>query len=88
MQVELQNDRSGEVFSKQLLVIGNGKIPFDISSGYIIFPNNFRHYTETKIELIEKVFSTIAQNYKDRVWLSERVILVLKNVDVNEKISI
>jgi hypothetical protein len=30
------------------------------------------------------VFSNIAQNYKDHVWLSERVILAAKNVDVNE----
>jgi hypothetical protein len=29
MRVELQNDQFGEMFSKQLLVIGNGKIPVD-----------------------------------------------------------
>ena len=44
MRVELQNDQSGEVFSKQLLDIGNDKIPVDSSSGYIIFPTNFCHY--------------------------------------------
>jgi ATP-dependent DNA helicase PIF1 len=83
MRVELQNDRCGEVFSKQLLDIGNGNIPVD-RSGYFIFPANFCHFTESKTELIEMVFPNISQNYKDHVWLSERVILAAKNVDVNE----
>jgi hypothetical protein len=29
MRVDLQNDQSGGIFSKQLLDIGNGKIPVD-----------------------------------------------------------
>lgn len=37
MEAELQSDRSGEVFSKQLLNIGNSKIPVDTSSGYMTF---------------------------------------------------
>ena len=84
MRVELENDQSGEVFSKQLLDIGNGKITVDSSSGYITFPTNFCHLTETKTKLIEKVFPNIAQNYKNRVWLSESVILAAKKVDVKE----
>ena len=83
MRVELENDQSGEVFlSKQLLDIGNGKIPVDSSFGYITFPTNFCHFTETNTKLIEKVFPNIAQNYKNRVWLSERVIFAAKQVDV------
>ncbi|XP_025419687.1 uncharacterized protein LOC112690010 [Sipha flava] len=46
------------------------------------FPNNCS--TLTKTELIEKDFPNIAQNYKDHVRLSERIILIAKNVDVNE----
>jgi hypothetical protein len=84
LKVKLQNDQSGEVFSKQLFGIGNGKIPVDLSSGYIIFPTNVCHYTKTKTEVIEKVFPNIAQNDKDHVWLSERIIFSTKNVDVNE----
>jgi hypothetical protein len=48
------------------------------------FPTNFCHSTETKTELIEKVFPNTAQNYKDHVWLSERVKLAAQNVDGNE----
>ena len=54
-------------FSKQLLDIGNGKIPVDSSSGYNTFPTNFCRF------------------YKNHVWLSERVILTAKKVDVNER---
>jgi ATP-dependent DNA helicase PIF1 len=78
MQVELQNDQSGEIFSKQLLNIGNGKIPVDSSSGYIIFLTNYCHYIETKTELIEKVFSNIVQNYKDHV-----IIQIKLSKDIN-----
>jgi hypothetical protein len=67
MRVELLNDPSVEVFSKQLLDIVNGKILVDSSFVYIIFPTNFCQYTETKTELIEKVLSNIAQNYKYHV---------------------
>lgn len=84
MRVELQEDQSGEVFSKQLLDIGNGNIAVDTSSGYITFPTNFCNFCESKIELMEMVFPNIAQNYVNHVWLSERVILAAKNVDVNE----
>ncbi|XP_062525428.1 uncharacterized protein LOC134198655 [Bombyx mori] len=84
MRVELQEDQSGEVFSKQLLDIGNGIIAVNTSSGYITFPTNFWNFCESKTELMEMVFSNIAQNYVNHVWLSERVILAAKNVDVNE----
>lgn len=53
MRVELQNDQSGEVFSKQLLEIGNGEIPVDTSSGYITFPANFSNFTKSTNELID-----------------------------------
>ena len=49
----------------QLLDLGNGEIPVDSSSGYITFPANFCHFTESKTELMEKVFPNIAQNYKN-----------------------
>jgi len=41
MRVELQNDQSGIIFSKQLNDIGNGKFPIDILTGCINFPRSF-----------------------------------------------
>ena len=84
MRVELQNDQSGEVFSKQLLEIGNGKSPVDISSRLITSPINFCHFATSKNELIEMVFPNISDNYSSHDWLSERVILAPKKMDVND----
>lgn len=54
-RVELPNDRSGEVFSKQFLDIDDVKIPVDKSSEYITFPANFYHLTNSKMEFIKMV---------------------------------
>lgn len=84
MRVLLQNDSSVEVFSKQLLAIGNGEIPTDVSNGLITFPPNFCLFTTTKVELISNVFPNIVQNYKNYDWLSGRAILAAKNKDVDD----
>ncbi|XP_049826254.1 uncharacterized protein LOC126266393 [Aethina tumida] len=84
MRVELQNDQSGNIFSKQLIDIGNGNFPIDMLTGCINFPQSFYHLTQSKEELIQKVFSDVAQNYRNHDWLSERAILAAKNIDVNE----
>ncbi|XP_073821564.1 uncharacterized protein [Musca autumnalis] len=84
MRVELLNDQNGEVFSKMLLDIGDGKISVDISTGCIQFPVGFCQFTESKSELIRKIFPNIAHNYKNHDWLSERAILAAKNIDVDE----
>ena len=84
MHVKSKNDWSGEIFLKQLIDIGNDKIPVDILTGCITFPINFYQFTESKIELIQKVFPNVTQNYRDHFWLSERAILAAKNMDVNE----
>lgn len=83
MRVQLQNDESAVTFSKQLLDIGNGKIPIDLT-GLIIFPQNFCILKESKEDLIESVYPNIAQQYKNHNWLSERAILAAKNKDVND----
>jgi len=41
MRLALQNDESTEMFSKQLLYIGNRIIPVDASTDLISFPSNF-----------------------------------------------
>lgn len=84
MRVFLQQDRNADVFSKQLLDIGNGKIAVDISTGFITLPTDFCQLTESKEELIGRVFPNVAQNFKNHNWLSERAILAAKNKDVDD----
>ncbi|XP_073844099.1 uncharacterized protein, partial [Musca autumnalis] len=80
MRVALQNAAE---FSRQLLELGNGQIPIDVSTGLISFPENFCEFTSSKEELISKVFPGIAQHYKNLDWIAERAILAAKNKDVD-----
>lgn len=79
----IANDRSAAAFSKQLLDIGEGKIPID-DTGLITLQNNFCTLLQSKEELIESVFPNIVQHYQRNDYLSERAILAPKNVHVNE----
>lgn len=83
MRVALLNDPSAEVFSNQLLTIGNGRVPVDGSNGLISLPPNFCNFVSTKEEHINKVFPNIIANHKNCDWLSERAILAAKNKDVD-----
>ncbi|XP_069962572.1 uncharacterized protein [Bactrocera oleae] len=82
MRVALLNDLSVDDFSKQLLTIGNGRVPVDESSGLISFPSNFCNFVSSKDELINKVFPDIIANHKNTKWLSKLAILAAKNKDV------
>lgn len=73
IHVELHNGQSGEVFPKQLLDIGNGKIPVDISTGYITFFVDFRLFAELKTKLVQNMFPNIVQN---RVQIVEQNCIV------------
>ena len=84
MRVALLNDPSAEIFSKQLLNIGNGSVPVDRTNGLISFPPNFCNFVSTKNELINEVFPNIILNHKNHNWLSERAIFAAKNTDVDE----
>ncbi|GFS97744.1 ATP-dependent DNA helicase [Trichonephila clavipes] len=81
MRVQLQNDRSAEVFSRQLLDIGNGQLSID-ETRQISLPDNFCNLVTSKEELISKVFPNFHINYRNHNWLSERAVLAAKNKDV------
>jgi hypothetical protein len=85
MRVFLQQDQSqsANIFSKQLLDIGNGKVAVDTSTGFITLPTSFCHFTDSKEELIQRVFPDIAQQFKSHNWLSKQAILAAKNKDVD-----
>ncbi|XP_075978675.1 NUBP iron-sulfur cluster assembly factor 1 isoform X1 [Anticarsia gemmatalis] len=83
MRVQLQNDQSAAQFSKQLLAVGNGKVPVDATSGLITLTNDFCRFVDSQLALIENVFPNISENYQNYAWLSERAILAAKNNDVH-----
>ncbi|XP_055522853.1 ATP-dependent DNA helicase PIF7-like [Wyeomyia smithii] len=83
MRVQLMNDASVGRFAKQLLDIGNGKMPIDETTKCITFPVDFCEIIASKDQLITKVFPDIAHNYKNHHCLSVRAILAPKNQDVN-----
>lgn len=83
MRVAMQNDQSAEIFSKQLLKIGNGEVIEDKTTSMINFPENFCNMSRTKEELIKNLFPNIESNYKNQDWLSARAILAAKNTDVD-----
>ena len=84
MRVQLQNDPSAQIFSEQLLDIGNGKIELHPNTQCIKFPDNLCTIVNSKQELIVNVFPVILNNYLNHNWLSERAILAARNVDVDE----
>ncbi|XP_054708552.1 uncharacterized protein LOC129218338 [Uloborus diversus] len=84
MRVQVQNDPSAHVFSKQLLDIGNGEIELYQNTHYIKFPDNFCTAVETKSKLIESVFPDILNNYLNHNCLCNHAILAARNVDVDE----
>ncbi|GFV59955.1 ATP-dependent DNA helicase [Trichonephila clavipes] len=83
-RVQLQNDPSAQIFSEQLLHIGNGKIELQLNTQCIKLPDNFCTVVQDKNELIQSIFPDILNNYLNHEWLSQRAILAAKNVDVDE----
>ncbi|XP_050064351.1 ATP-dependent DNA helicase pif1-like [Aphis gossypii] len=83
MRVQLQNP-SAQIFSEQLLDIGNGKIELQPNTQCIKLPDNFCTVVQYKNELIQSIFPDIQNNYLNHEWLSQQAILAAKNVDVGE----
>ena len=84
MRVRLQNDPSAQIFSDQLLDIGNGKIELQPNTQCIKLPENLCTVLHGKNKLIHSIFPDIQNNYFNHNWLNDRVILASKNVDVDE----
>jgi hypothetical protein len=84
MRVQLQNDPTAQVFSKQLLDNENGEIELHQNTQYIKLPDIFCTVVEMRNELIESVFRDILSYYLDHNWVYNRAILAARNVDVNE----
>ena len=66
MRVHLQNDRTAELLSKQLLDIGKGKASVNPVLGRIMLSNNLCNLVASREELISKVFPDIQTNYKNQ----------------------
>jgi len=72
------------VSENHLLDIRNKRTIFDESTQHITLPLNFCNIVVVTEELVQEVFSNIAQNYKNHQRLSARAILTVKNDDVND----
>ena len=83
MREYLQQDALSVTFSKQLLDLGNGKVPIDAATKCISFPSNFCTIVASTEQLIQNVFPQIATNYENHERLRERAILAEENNDVN-----
>lgn len=87
MRVQLQNDPSAEVFSWQLLQIGNGLLPVYEMSRRIYFLDHVCSLVASKAELIKKVFLDIQVNYKNHHWLSESLARSARDANTRIKIK-
>lgn len=83
MRVRLQNDESADEFAKQLLDLGNGRMPRDITTGLVTLSSNFCTISPTVQDLVQSVFPDIERNYQNHQWLGERAMLAAKNKDFN-----
>ena len=81
MRARLFGDVSSGQFAKDLLKIGEGKVPEEQSG--LIDMHPYSTVVKNLAELVEKTFPDLATNYKNKKWLSERAILAPRNVTVN-----
>ena len=75
-------DPSAEIFSKQLLNIGSGKVTTH-ETGFIKIPTDFCTVIRSQNDLIDQVFPDIYRQCTNDEQRAERAILAAKNVNVN-----
>jgi len=83
MRVHLLGDVSAQIFAKQLLDMGDGKLPVVPETQEISFPLHFCQLQSSIEDLEKKVFPNLTNNFRNHDWLCERAILASKNDDVN-----
>jgi hypothetical protein len=80
MRVLLTGDASAEIFSKQLMMLGDGKAPQDPNTGFIQFPRAFCNTVCSVDKPKANIFPNIHHNYGQHEWLCERAILASKMI--------
>ena len=79
MRVHLHGDEAAGEFADQLLAIGGGKYPIDISPDIIQLPESIGTFVCNIDELVSKVYPDLLSNFRNMAWLSERCILAPLN---------
>ena len=64
MRVRLQNDQPAEIFSDQLLAIGNEELQIDTISGRIQLPSELCNLVKSKNDLVGNIFPNILHMVK------------------------
>ncbi|KAL8601841.1 hypothetical protein ACOMHN_020576 [Nucella lapillus] len=77
MRARICQDSSSELFSQQLLQLGNGEIRS--VDGLITFPEKFAVIVPEVQALKDSVYPDLHEKYHDHDWLSERAILAPRN---------
>ena len=72
IRVQLYSDGEAGQFASQLLQVGDGQLPAASVDKQVILP--FGQSVDNEDALTTKVFPNLAENYRDRTWLSERAI--------------
>ena len=75
MRVRMLRDPSAEIFSKQLLDIGDGVVALHEETGCIKLPTGFCTLINSQSTLIDHVYPNILAQYTNSEWLAERAIL-------------
>lgn len=83
IHVQLQNDPLASTLSQQLLNICNCKIQLHKNTQYIQLSENFCNLVAVEVELIKSISPNLCHNYTNHAWLPERVILWVKNLDID-----